>query len=227
MSFHRRIPPRARRLVRPMLLAGLRRTTPLSDRWGYDRGQPIDRYYIERFLDAYRGDIRGNVLEVKDDAYTRQFGDAVRADVLDIDPGNARVTIVADLAAADVIEENRFTCFVLTQTLQYVYNLRAAVEHAHRILQPGGVLLVTLPGVSRVTCESDAVHGDYWRFTRDSAALLFREVFGDDVMIRTYGNVFAAIAFLTGMAREELTEKELDVHDERFPVIVAVRARKR
>ena len=39
--------------------------------------------------------------------------------------------------------------------------------------------------------------------------------------------VLAAIAFLTGMARQELSEPELDVNDRRFPVIIAVRAVKR
>ena len=35
---------------------------------GRDRGTPIDRHYIERFLDEHRADIRGRVLEVRDAA---------------------------------------------------------------------------------------------------------------------------------------------------------------
>ena len=31
----------------------LRRLTPLSQHWGADRGTPMDRYYVRRFLDAH------------------------------------------------------------------------------------------------------------------------------------------------------------------------------
>ena len=64
-----------------------------------DGGRPIDRHYIERFLETHRRDIRGRVLEVRDPAYTRRFGgDAVSiADVLDIDGRNGLANVVADL----------------------------------------------------------------------------------------------------------------------------------
>ena len=51
-----------------------RRLIPISKEWGFDRGLPIDRYYIERFLQRHAADIRGRVLEVGDNAYTRRFG---------------------------------------------------------------------------------------------------------------------------------------------------------
>lgn len=214
------------RLARPAWLGTLRRTTPLSDRFGYDRGTPVDRYYIERFLEAHRADIRGRVLEVKDSGYTDRYGAAVeRADVLDIDPANPHATIIADLAAADTIPSDTFDCFVLTQTLLLIYDVQSAVAHAYRILRPGGVLLVTVPAVSRI-CIS--LKNDYWRFTVASCSALFGEVFGpDDIVVRSYGNVLTATAFLTGMAYEELTGKELDAHDENIPLIITVRAVKK
>ena len=110
---------------RPARLGALRRMTPLSDEFGYDRGTPIDRYYIERFLAENRQHIQGRVLEVKDSGYSERFGEGVtRTDVLDIDTGNALATFVADLAAADTIPDATFDCFILTQTLQYVYDVR-------------------------------------------------------------------------------------------------------
>ncbi|MBI3490875.1 MAG: glycosyltransferase, partial [Acidobacteria bacterium] len=77
----------------------LRRVRPLSQYWGRDRGTPIDRYYVERFLGGHRADIRGRVLEVRHSEYTNQFGgDAVVArDVVDIDPASPAATITADL----------------------------------------------------------------------------------------------------------------------------------
>ena len=40
-----------RRRRRPVLLGSLGRTRPVSYHWGYDRGLPVDRWYIERFLE--------------------------------------------------------------------------------------------------------------------------------------------------------------------------------
>jgi hypothetical protein len=66
---------------------------------------------------------------------------------------------------------------------------------------------------------------DYWRFTVDSCARLFGEVFGSGaVSVVSYGNVLAATAFLQGVAQEELAASELDLNDPLVPLIVAVRA---
>ena len=54
-----------KRLRHPSL-DGLLGTKPVSDHWGWDRGTPVDRYYIEQFLAEHAADVRGRVLEVKD-----------------------------------------------------------------------------------------------------------------------------------------------------------------
>ena len=217
-----------RRLVRPAWLGTIRRTTPLSDHYGIDRGTPIDRFYIERFLEEHRQEIHGRVLEVKDSEYVQRYGANVdRCDVLDVDPTNPKATILADLSAAESIPSSQFDCFVLTQTLQFIYNLRGAIVHSHRILRPYGVLLVTVPAVGRIF-PNDTINPDYWRFTASACLSLFREVFGSEhVTVRSYGNVLTAISFLTGLACEELSRRELDTNDENFPVLVSVRAVKR
>ena len=217
---------RFRRLRRPAFLGTLRRTSPLSDGYGFDRGTPVDRYYIDRFIEENRGAIHGRVLEIKNSRYTHQFGsDVVQRDVLDIDPTNRNATIVADLAAADGIPADAFDCFILTQTLQLIFDTRSAIFHAHRILRPGGVLLCSVPCIARIT--PGCIDSDHWRFTRASCSRLFGDVFPRDrVTVRTHGNVLTAIAFLTGMAAEELRQRELDHDDENFPLLVTVRAEK-
>jgi SAM-dependent methyltransferase len=217
---------RLRRLRHPAFLGTIRRTTPLSDHWGRDRGTPVDRYYIEHFLAGARNAIRGRVLEVMNTDYTRRFGVAVeRSDVLDVDPANPLATIVADLAEADDIPSETFDCFILTQTLQYIYDIRSAVGHAHRILRPGGTLLCTVPTVSRIARRE--LESEYWRLTAAACSRLFGDAFaGGAVDVRARGNVLSAVAFLVGMAREELSSRELDRDDPFFPVIVTVQARK-
>ena len=210
---------RWRRLLRPAWPAILRRTRPLSDFWGFDRGTPVDRHYIESFLAEHRADIRGRVLEVQDSGYTDRFGSGVEAkDVLDVDPANPKATIVADLSDPEGLPAGLFDCFILTQTLHLIYDLPAALRSCQRLLRPGGVLLVTGPAVSRFRGGAD-----YWRFTSASLERLLEEAFGE-VSVRAYGNVLAANAFLSGMAREEVPSRLLDGQDEHFPVIVAARA---
>lgn len=214
-----------RRLVRPAWLGTIRRTTPLSDHYGIDRGTPIDRYYIERFLQEHQQGIHGRVLEVKDRAYIDRYGTNIEhCDILDIDPANPKATIIADLSAAESIGADQFNCFLLIQTLQFIYDLHGAIVHCRRILRPQGVLLVTVPAVGRIF-PNDTINPDYWRFTASSCLTLFGEVFGPEhVAVRSYGNVLTAIGFLTGLACQELSGRELDENDENFPVVLSVRA---
>ncbi len=216
---------RLHRLRRPAFLGTLRSVRPLSDHLGYDRGTPLDRYYIEQFLAAERRSIHGRVLEIKDSGYIDRFGTGVtHREILDIDRNNPLASVVDDLAIAGSLSSNSFDCFILTQTLQYIYDVRAAVLQANRILMPGGVLLVTVPSVSRTTHGHD-LQRDYWRFTADSCARLFGEVFDpQQVTVRSFGNLLTSIAFLSGMAHEEMSRRELDFHDERFPLIIGIRA---
>ena len=202
---------------------------PVSADWGFDRGQPIDRYYIERFLHQHARDIRGDVLEIGDDAYTRRFGGnrVSRSDVLNVDAGVPGTTIAGDLAHAPAIAAGTFDCVILTQTLQLIYDVEAAVRTIHRILRPGGVLLTTFPGI---THTKDTQWSAYWcwSFTRVSARRLFETAFSpDDLLIEGHGNVLAAVAFLEGLAVEDLAGRDLDQTDPAYDVTIALRAVKR
>jgi SAM-dependent methyltransferase len=204
----------------------LRRLEPLTRSFGYDRGQPIDRYYIAKFLRQYSDDISGHVVEIGDDRYTRRFGNGVtRSDVLDQAHPDSTPTIVADLANADHIADNSFDCIIITQTLQFIYNVHAAVRTMHRIVKPGGVVLASLPSLSPI-CRYDMDRwGDYWRFTSAAARNLFTEFFKPgNVTIEAHGNVLVAMAFLQGMAAEDLTVEELDYKDRDYEALITVRA---
>jgi glycosyltransferase involved in cell wall biosynthesis len=205
----------------------LRRLTPLSREFGYDRGLPIDRYYIERFLAKNASDIRGHVMEIADNIYTRRFGgDQVTAsDVLHVTEGNAQATMVGDLTCADHIPSGSFDCVILTQTLQFIYDVPAALRTVKRILKPGGVVLATLPGISPISRYDKERWGHFWAFTTQSARRLFEKVFPKEhVQTTTYGNVLAAASFLYGMATEELRKEELEYFDPDYELIIAIRA---
>jgi glycosyltransferase involved in cell wall biosynthesis len=214
----------------PINFGSFQRCTPISRQFGFDRGMPVDRYYIEKFLEDHANGIRGRVLEVGDDAYSRRFGGGAvtQQDILHVVPGFPTATIVADLAAAPHIPSQSFDCVILTQTLHYIFDLQGAAATLHRILKPGGVALITLPGVSRICRDQEDTESDCWRFTTASGRKLFARPFGpDNIDVRAYGNVKTAVAFLEGLAAKDLTKADLEKHDPDYQVVIAVTARKR
>jgi hypothetical protein len=202
-----------------------RRRRPLGEH--YDRGKPIDRYYIENFLERYRTDVRGRVVEVGDRTYTMRFGGGrvTSSDVLHAKDGNPEATIVGDLTSGKNIPVGAFDCFIATQVFPFIYDVREAVAHAHAALAPGGVLLATLPSISQISRYDMEHWGDFWRFTDASARRLFGDVFGPgNVHVEIFGNVLAASAFLYRLGADELSLEELDDVDPDYPVTVTVRA---
>src|SRR5688572_24736020 len=151
-------------------LGSLRRVKPVSPAWGFDRGLPVDRYYIEQFLTVHASDIRGHILEIKEDLYTSQFGGdrVTKLDILHPEKGNPAATIVADLTCANHIPTYSFDCIILTQTLHLIYDPRAALATLYRILKPGGVLLTTVSGISKISREDMDRWGHHWSFTTRS-----------------------------------------------------------
>lgn len=197
---------------------------PVSRVFGHDRGWPIDRCYIESFLSKNAGAIRGRVLEIGDATYTRRFGGSrvTRSDVLHVEPCPA-ATIVGDLTNGPALADSAFDCVILTQTLPFIFDLRAAIATCRRILRPGGTLLVTVPGISQRSAFDAARWGDFWRFTPQSLERLLREAFGA-VQIECFGNVRSATALLEGRAAEELSPIALNHVDPDYPVIIAAAA---
>jgi SAM-dependent methyltransferase len=213
--------------VGSLRFGSLNRVTPISSVFGFDRGHCIDRYYIEDFLKHHAADIKGHVLEVADNEYTLRFGkeNVEQSSVLHAVDGNPKATIVANLTAADNIPSNTFDCMIITQTLQFIYDVAPAISSIYRILKPQGVVLATIPGISQISLYDMERWGDFWRFTSASARRLFEEAFlPNDVDVRTYGNVFAAMAFLHGLATEDVEISKLDSHDPAYEVVVTVRA---
>jgi SAM-dependent methyltransferase len=215
-----------RRRSRPPKLGDLRRLTPIDPNWGYERGTPIDRVYVERFIGSHARDIRGRVLEIAAPDYTKRYASHVeRVDILMATEGNPQATIVGDLTSAPHIPDDAFDCAIVTQTLQFVYDVRAALATLHRILAPGGVLLATVPGITKISPPEDEEFGEWWHYTGRSARRLAEGAFGEaNVEVETFGNVLTAASFLYGLAEADLHAEELAARDPLYEVIVGVRA---
>jgi SAM-dependent methyltransferase len=216
------------RKIKKMDFGDFRRKAPLSTDYGFDRGTPVDRYYIEKFLEDNKADIRGRVLEIKDRMYTERFGGSKvdYSDILDVDRSNTLATIYADLRVSHALPQARYDCIIVTQTLHVIDDYDMAIRNLYKMLKKNGVLLCTLPSVSRIDGDCGE-EGDFWRFTKASARYIFKKNFADHkLQVITFGNVFTNICFLEGLSVEELERADFEYCDKYFPLIVGVRAKK-
>jgi SAM-dependent methyltransferase len=213
----------------------LKRLTPIDRNYGFGRGTPIDRYYIDQFLSertsvaaANGAPIGGRALEIGDTRYLDAFGEPDRLetiDVLDVSIDNPRATVVADLADAPQLADESYDCVICAQTLLLIYDVRAAIATLHRILRPRGTLLLTTPGISQICRPEMDETGDYWRVTTLSLRRLLEEAFrAEDLIVQAYGNVLTASCFLYGIAAEELHPWELDHRDPDYELLIAAHA---
>ncbi|CAN5622924.1 hypothetical protein BH10BAC3_BH10BAC3_24230 [soil metagenome] len=204
----------------------LNRTSPFSTEFGYDRGGPVDRYYIENFLEKNNADVHGDVLEIGDNEYTLRFGGSkiVKSHILHVDDKNPAATYVGDLSNAPQIPDNKFDCIVLTQTLHLIYDFKGAIATCYRILKPGGVLLMTVPGISNIDF-TDWKHLWLWAFTDSAIQKILSESFPEkNIETDVFGNVMVATAFLYGMGLPEIGKDKLDSCDPHYQVIITARA---
>lgn len=197
---------------------------PLSEKAGFDRGTPIDRYYIDKFLSINREYVKGVCLEVGDNRYTRKFGGGkvLKSDIVDVNKNNKKATISADLRNLEGIGNNSYNCIILTQVLGLIDDYDAAIKEIFRILKPGGVVLLTS------TCLNQTRNPDssYWRFTPKGLQFVFERYFKDKLKIESYGNVLVSRSMLVGLSQEELTLKELDYFDPHYPCVLSLRGQK-
>jgi hypothetical protein len=191
------------------------------------RGRPIDRVYIEGYLERQATDIRGDVLEVLDAVYTFRFGgDRVkRADVLDASPTATAATVRGNLETGAGLPFDAYDCFICTQTLSLVYDVPRALANAHALLRARGVLLVTVPGISQQADPDEEEFPDFWRFTKRSLTRLLADAFGPgQVEVEAHGTLAATASFLYGIPANDVDPALLVPHDPDFEMVVCGRA---
>jgi hypothetical protein len=224
MSWRQRI----RRLARPP--GGLfddGADAPVSRAFGFDRGQPIDRHYIDLFLSQHHELISGDVLEVAGNEYTtRHGGSRARSFELYTTSVERLGVVIGDLTQPQTLPAARFDCFVCTQTFNFIYDIHAAVRGAAHLLVDGGHLLATVGAVSQISRYDMDRWGDYWRLSTAACERLFAESFSS-VQVSAFGNLAAAVGLLRGFAVEDLPSPSvLDKHDPDYPVVIGIVARK-
>lgn len=202
---------------------------PVSRRCGHERGTPIDRYYIEKFLDLNKKYIKDRVMEVADDRYTLRYHENIKEALMMHVEGWGKNVEKIDLENGDGVSGHvgSIDCFICTQTIQMIYDMRAAVKNIFRMLKPGGTALITIAGIAGISLYDYHNWGEYWRATPKALRSLMEEAFEKDkIEISCYGNVKTTIAFLYGLCTEDLKDGDLAYDDGQFPMLIGCVARR-
>ena len=200
---------------------------PVSRRYGREHGTPIDRYYIEKFLDEHKRCIRGTVAEFADDAYTKRFGQKVMKSIILHVNGWGENVIKADLVTGEGISESMVDCLICTQTIQFIFELESAIKNIYRLLKKDGVALITAHGIAQISLYDYRNWGEYWRFTKMAfQKLIDANCEGAEYEVSSYGNVKSCVSALYGMCIEDMDENDLTYDDEQYPFILGVLLRR-
>lgn len=200
---------------------------PASRRWGTERGTPIDRYYIEKFLEKNSRLIKGTVIEVSENVYTKRFGTNIAESlILHVDGRNN--TLKGNLETGEGIEEEICDCLICTQTVQMIFNQADVFKNIYKMLKLGGYALITGHGTSPISMRDYMQWGEYWRYTpKTIEKLLLQSGFKTkDISIEVFGNVKVDMCFMYGLCLEDLSKEDLEYRDEQFPLIIGAIVRK-
>ncbi len=222
-----RLAHRFNRLKRPfMRMAVVKRPgEPISRLFGDDRGQSIDRYWIESYLSRHSTRGPGRAIEVGGTEYVRRFFPAMSPHHLEVESDGTADCVVCNLEVGDAAIAASFDVLIATQVFNFIYETRAALRNAAALLKPGGVMLGSVGGVTQISRYDADRWGHYYSFTVQAWDRLLREAFAE-VSIESFGNVDTACAFLNGLATEEVDKAVLDHHDPDYPVSICFRATK-
>ena len=199
--------------------------TFISNDFGFGRGTPIDRMYIENFFKNQAGEISGVCLEFGDTSYIDEFGKSVsKKYVFNYSEESSKINniIMGDLTKLDTLSENSFDCILCINVLNFIYDLPSAVLGLKKLIKPNGKIIITMAGVSAHISRYDMDRwGDYWRLTDKAAMKLFKDAGLNVDKIQTYGNPYACSAQINGYCMEDLSQEKIVTSHPDYQLLVA------
>jgi SAM-dependent methyltransferase len=94
---------------------------------------------------------------------------------LDINQFDGYPDLIDDLCDPLQLQDDSYDGLVCLSVIEHVYAPEQAVRSIYRCLKPGGYAFVHVPFVFRYHAPGDLSFQDYYRFTRDGVAYLFRD----------------------------------------------------
>jgi hypothetical protein len=201
---------------------------PFSKVFGFDRGCPIDRKFIDDFLLYNSQIIKGSLLEIGDDQYTIKYGSDLQRVVVLAGKGSRKesISFAGDLTNPNsLLSLGRFNCVIATNVLNFIFDFDSAVHGLSTLVntKSGTVLATVAGGVSQVSRYDYERWGDYWRFSDMSIRKIFQKYF-NNVEVQTFGNAPLAAAFIMGLAKEEIPSHLFKIHDPDYQILITIKA---
>jgi SAM-dependent methyltransferase len=198
------------------------RNAPFCPNYGFSRGTPIDRFFLDCFITKIRDEVVGDVLEIggvqeNRVRYRLQHASSYRTMDIELFPG---VDFAGDAHDPAASPASSFDCILLFNVLEHCKEPSIVVENVHRWLRAGGKAFCLVPNAQRVHRDPR----DYWRIMPDALEYLFRNFASAEVF--TYGNLITTIAALSGLGAEELSSEDLVEVNSMYPVVSCVTAHK-
>lgn len=120
---------------------------------------------------------RGDRFE-KSNNWMLPYIDNIDYKIIDLFPNN-NPDIIGDIHDVPLKDESQ-DAIICMSVLEHVENPIKACKELYRILRPGGYCFVYVPFLYYY--HSEGVHyGDYWRFTHDTIALLFKDFSNSEI----------------------------------------------
>lgn len=214
------------RTLKPKFLYFGVRVKPASLIFGFDRGTPVDRYYLNSYLKIKSQYIVGSVAEIGDNDLSLKYGNKdIKSTVLVYGKAMGNNQISCDLTRHETLPTEEFDTFICTQTLNFVYDFEKALEGIVKTIKPGGSLLLSVAGLSQISEYDMNRWGDYWRFTSLTVEKLLSKYFKKDSFeVVSFGNAYTASGFLYGVSAEEISSSKLKYQDKNYQIIICAHA---
>ena len=108
----------------------------------------------------------------------------------------------------DVSVDQTFSLVTLFDSLEHIPNDRAALKKIESVLEPGGIVLITVPAYQFLWSEHDVVNEHKRRYTKESMSTAISESTGLTILRLSYFNTF----FFIPIAVVRLIKNVLGIH---------------
>jgi hypothetical protein len=197
----------------------------ISNDFGFGRGVPVDRYYIDKFFSENSNLIVGNCLEFGDSAYLDKYGTAVTEKIIfnySSTPHISGSNITGDITKLTSLPKDEFDCIVCINVLNFIYDLPQALLGLKHMLKLDGKILLTMAGVASHISRYDMNRwGDYWRVTDKAAVKLLEESGFKIELMKVFGNPYACTAQINGFCVEDINTSELIPAHQDYQLLIA------
>ncbi|KAF5308403.1 hypothetical protein FQR65_LT18160 [Abscondita terminalis] len=149
------------------------------------------KYYHGIDIDNHKNLIVGTICEIAENTYSKKFSkqnSVKKIEIMHYTNENSVATVIGDI---NMLNENSIDCFILTQTLNFIYDVKAAIEGLHYVLSPNGTALVTVAGICQISRYDMNRWGDYWRLNhRDKGKKIMKYLILDKLAKELYRFLF-------------------------------------